>query len=416
MSLRVGIQGWGSEGDLRPLLALAARLRKRGHAPQLVFTPVDGKDYAPACRALDIPLQLVPSQAPVTLQELVRDAKSKDPTKLMNAVLERTFYPHLEAMYAAATGLAQTSDVVIGGSSSWPVKAAALRVGVPFVSLHYYPGVVPSRLIPPAIFPAWSWLARPGWALLRWLLDLAFRKPAQKFFAAKGLPPIRHAIPDVLFSERLNLLAASPSFWPPAPDWSSAFCVSGELLLDEEAEPWQPSDALRSFLDAPVRPVLFSLGSMEHMAPVRARQLLIDAARRAKLRAVIQSKAHADEGRDGDMYFVPWAPHRWLAPRCSVFVHHGGAGTTHAALRAGLPSVVLPFIFEQRLWAKRLEQVGALAGVTSFWRATPERVAGAIRRALPSVALQQRAAALARAMAQEDGAATAVDRVAGLVG
>ncbi len=87
MSMRVGIQGWGSEGDLQPLVALAVRLRLRGHVPRLVFTPVDGKDYGPVCRSLDIPLQLVPERAPTTLQELVRDAKSSNPTKLMKSVL-----------------------------------------------------------------------------------------------------------------------------------------------------------------------------------------------------------------------------------------------------------------------------------------------------------------------------------------
>jgi sterol 3beta-glucosyltransferase len=415
MSMRVGIQGWGSEGDLRPLLALALHLRRQGHQPHLVLTCVDGKDYAPACQALDIPLELVPKSAPVTLQELVRDAKSADPTKLMNAVLDRTFYPHLEAMYAAALALCARSDVVIGGSSSWVVKAAALATQVPFVSLHYYPGVVPSKIVPPAIFPNFRFLARPGWALLKLMMDLAFRGPARKFFAKKGLPPIRHAIPDVLFADRLNLLAASPSFFPPAPDWSDAFCVSGELRMPHDAEAWQPSPALTNFLHGGDKPVLMSLGSMEHMAPPRARDLLVNAARLSKLRAIIQTKTERTEGQDGDLYFLPWAPHDALARHCRAFVHHGGAGTSHAALRAGLPSIVLPFIFEQALWAKRLKQVGAARESRSFWRAKPEQLAASIRRTLTATATGERAAALARAMAQEDGAAVAIARLERLV-
>lgn len=411
MSLCVGIQGWGSEGDLRPLVALAARLKWAGHAPELIFTPVDGKDYAADCRALGVPLTLVPRDAPVTLQELVRDAKSRDPTKLMNAVLERTFYPHLEAMYAAALALCTRADVMVGGSSSWPVKAAALRARVPFVSLHYYPGVVPSRIVPPAIFPPWAWLARPGWALLGLLMDLAFRAPARKFFAAKGLPPIRHAIPDVLLSDHLNLLAASPAFWPRAPDWSERFCVSGELNMPVTSEPAQLPAALRVFLEQGPKPVLLTLGSMEHMAPARSRSLLIEAARRANVRAIVQSKASDEHGQAGDLYFLPWAPHAALLPSCAAVVHHGGAGTTHAALRAGLPSVVLPFIFEQRLWAKRLAQVGALAGWRSFWTATPDRLAQLIRAALSAPLPRVNAEKLAERMAHEDGASTALTRI-----
>jgi sterol 3beta-glucosyltransferase len=408
--MRVGIQGWGSEGDLRPLLALAARLGAEGHAAELVLTPVDGNDYAPSCRALGVPLRCVPESAPMTLQQLVREAKSADPSKLVKAVLELTFYPYLDAMYEAALALCARSDVVIGGSSSWVVKAAALASGVPFVSLHYYPGVVPSRVVPPAIFPNWRWLARPGWALLGLLMDLAFRGPGRKFFAQKGLPPIHHAIPDLLFSDRLNLLAASPSFWPPAPDWSRAFCVSGELVMPRSDE-WQPSAELSAFLHAGDAPVLMSLGSMEHLAPARARELLIASARSAGVRAIIQSKASPSEGREGDLYFLPWAPHDQLAARCSVFVHHGGAGTSHAALRAGLPSLVLPFIFEQGLWAKRLRQLGAAGAAISFWRARPERVAAALRTTLASSPRRAHAQRLSRAMQDEDGAATAIQRL-----
>jgi UDP:flavonoid glycosyltransferase YjiC (YdhE family) len=404
--MRIGMQGWGSEGDLRPMLAFAARLREQGHVPRLVLTSVDGVDYATSAEPLGIACQLVPGQLPVTLQELARDARHGNPTKLMHALLARTFYPFLEESYAAALALCAQSDVVIGGSSSWVLKAAAEVARVPFVSLHYYPGVVPSRIVPPAIFPNWRWLARPGWALLSLLMDLALAGPARKFFARKGLTSMRHVIPDLLFSARLNLLAASPSFFPPAPDWSGAFRVTGELRAPALAR-WRPSTELSDFLARGEKPILMSLGSMEHMAPARSRELLIASARAAGVRAIIQSKSAHGEGQDRDLYFLRWAPHERLAPLCSAFVHHGGAGTSHAALRAGLPSLVLPFIFEQGLWAKQLRRVGAAPKARSFWSARPAQVAGLIREALTTEKLRARANQLARALDSEDGALTA---------
>jgi hypothetical protein len=206
--MRVGLQGWGSEGDLRPLIALAARLRRSGHEANLVLTPVDGKDYRPLCESLDVALKVVPERMAVTLQQLVRDAKSKNPTKLSNAVLDLTFYPYIEAMYAASLDLCASSDVVVGGSSCWQLKAASLNAKVPFVALDFVPGIVPSREVPPAIFPSWPWLARPAWALLGVMFDMAFREAPRVFFAEKGLPPIRHTIPDVIFSDHLNLHAS----------------------------------------------------------------------------------------------------------------------------------------------------------------------------------------------------------------
>jgi sterol 3beta-glucosyltransferase/vancomycin aglycone glucosyltransferase len=86
---------------------------------------------------------------------------------------------------------------------------------------------------------------------------------------------------------------------------------------------------------------------------------------------------------------------------------HGGAGTTHAVLRAGQPSVVLPFIFEQQLWARRLQQVGAGGKFVSFWNATPENVAARIRQAIESEPMRHKALELASAMAPEDGTGVA---------
>jgi UDP:flavonoid glycosyltransferase YjiC (YdhE family) len=412
--MRVGLQGWGSEGDLRPLIALAARLRRSGHEARLVLTPVDGTDYGPLCESLDVALKVVPERMAVTLQQLVRDAKSADPMKLSKAVLDLTFYPYIEAMYAASLDLCASSDVVVGGSPCWQLKAASLHSKVPFVALDFIPGIVPSREVPPAMFPAWRWLARPAWALLGVMCDMAFRDAPRKFFAEKGLPPVRHAVPDVVFSDRLNLHAASPSFWPPAPDWSDIHCVCGEFLMSFEAETWAPSPALQTFLRDGSEPVLWTLGSWEHMAPERVRALLVDSAREAKMRAIIQTKTSDDEGRDGDLYFLPWAPHRHLAPLCSAVVHHAGAGTTHMALRSGKPALALPFIMEQRMWAKRLTQVGAGMSL-SFWKATPEKVGAMIREVVASVPLRRRASEMATAMTSEDGTGLAVHRLEGLV-
>jgi UDP:flavonoid glycosyltransferase YjiC (YdhE family) len=401
--MRVGIQGWGSEGDVRPLIALAARLRQEGHDSRLVLTPIDRRDYREECRGLGVPLEVVPESMGFSLEALVQGAQSSDPSKLSRAVLELGFTPHVEAMYSAAIELCERSDVIVGGSSSMCVKAAALKVGIPFVQVDYYPGIVPSKRVPPLGLASWGVFDGMRWALLRLALDLAFKKAPAAFFAAKGLPVPRHAIPDVIFSDRLNLHAASPTLCPPAPDWSDIHQVCGEFFLPERLAPWTPSPGLRAFLEEGAPPVFMSLGSMEHMAPERARNLLIEAARETKLRAILQSKRDGAEGRDGDLYFLPWAPHRHLFPLCSAIVHHGGAGTTHAALRAGRPSVVLPFIFEQRLWGARLRQVGAAPPSISFWRATAGKVARGVRSAVESPVMSAKAAELAQAMSAEDG-------------
>jgi sterol 3beta-glucosyltransferase len=184
--------------------------------------------------------------------------------------------------------------------------------------------------------------------------------------------------------------------------------------MPSESERWAPSPSLRAFLDEGSEPVLLTLGSWEHVIPNRARAMLVESARHAKMRAIIQTKLSNEETRDGDLFLLPWAPHRQLVPFCSLVVHHGGAGTTHMALRGGKPAVVLPFILEQRMWAKRVERVGA-GTWRSFWKVTPEKVGSMMRNVADSAPMRQRARDMATALATEDGTGTATSRLECLV-
>jgi UDP:flavonoid glycosyltransferase YjiC (YdhE family) len=377
---------------LRPLVALATRLRDDGHTLSLVFTVVDGTDHAARS---GLAVRTVPASMTFSLEEIVAHAgDDASPTKILEAVVAQTFRPHVDAMYEAALDLCDASDVVIGASSSWPLKAAALVKNVPYVVVDFFP-MVPSRVVPPTGLADWGWFNGARWMVVRKMLDMAFVREPAAFFAKKGLPVPRHAVPDVVHSDVLNLHAASETLCPRAPDWPASHVVCGELHLEE---PWSAPRELAEFIASGEPPVLMSLGSMEHLAPTRARDLLVAAAREARVRAIVQTKRAQSEGRDGDLYFASWLPHRHVLGSCRAIVHHGGAGTTHAAARAGCPSVVLPFIVEQRLWGQRLARLGA-ARVRSFWKATPERVARDIHEAL---ALAEPAKRIASSMSGEE--------------
>jgi sterol 3beta-glucosyltransferase len=104
-------------------------------------------------------------------------------------------------------------------------------------------------------------------------------------------------------------------------------------------------------------------------------------------------------------------PHDWLFPRMSAVVHHGGAGTTAAALRAGVPSVVLPFFADQPFWGWRVSRLGAGPRPVSFWRLTAQRLADAIRRATADGDIRARASTLGRTIRAESGVRRAVEVV-----
>jgi UDP:flavonoid glycosyltransferase YjiC (YdhE family) len=104
-------------------------------------------------------------------------------------------------------------------------------------------------------------------------------------------------------------------------------------------------------------------------------------------------------------------PHDWLFPRTALVVHHGGSGTSHAAARAGVPSVVVPFAGDQFFWARRMGERG-IAVTCPATRLDGDRLAHAVAAA-SAPALRDNARRVGQAMAREDGARTAVDRLLG---
>jgi sterol 3beta-glucosyltransferase len=102
-------------------------------------------------------------------------------------------------------------------------------------------------------------------------------------------------------------------------------------------------------------------------------------------------------------------PHDWLFPQIAAVVHHGGSGTTAAGLRAGVPSVVIPFFGDQPFWGRCVAELGVGPSPISLKRLTVERLAGAIRAAIGDERMQARAAALSRQIRAEDGVTRAVE-------
>ena len=140
-------------------------------------------------------------------------------------------------------------------------------------------------------------------------------------------------------------------------------------------------------------------------------EVLVEGARRAGVRAVIQLKSErrAEGHRDGQLYFLPRAPHTRLFPRCSFVVHHGGAGTSHTVARAGVPSVAVYFSDEQRSWGDRLAKHGLAPPPLSYFRTDPDAVAARIRAGLGAPEMSARAAAMAARMRGENGPAAATN-------
>jgi sterol 3beta-glucosyltransferase len=107
--------------------------------------------------------------------------------------------------------------------------------------------------------------------------------------------------------------------------------------------------------------------------------------------------------------FVDDVPHAWLFPRLAAVIHHGGAGTTGAGLRAGVPSIITPFVTDQWAWAERVAALDVGPRVPGIRKLTAEKLAAAIQTAVKDSAQRARAAALGAKIRAEDGLARAVE-------
>lgn len=227
------------------------------------------------------------------------------------------------------------------------------------------------------------------------------------------LPPYDRSVIDVVWSEAPPLLIGVSAHVVPRPrDWPPNVHLTGYWFLDEPAG-WAPPRELSDFLASGSTPVCVGFGSMVSEDPAADVRTIAAALERAGRRAVLLTGwaglgAHA-AGLPPTILPLASAPHSWLFPRMAAVVHHGGAGTTAAAFRAGVRQVVVPFITDQPSWGYRVRRLGVGPPPVPRRKLTAERLAAALLRALDDEGMAARAKELAERIRGEDGGRVAVD-------
>jgi sterol 3beta-glucosyltransferase len=185
--------------------------------------------------------------------------------------------------------------------------------------------------------------------------------------------------------------------------------VTGFWFLDSDR--WQPPKDLLRFLDDGPPPVYVGFGSVVARDPDLLTRLVLQAGQIAKQRLVLLSGwgALSQPAASKDVYFLQAAPHDWLFPRMAAVVHHGGAGTTAAGLRAGKPTITCPFFAVQFFWGRRVTALGVGPATMPRKRLTAERLAEAIIEAVSNPVMRQRANELGERIRQEDGVGKAIE-------
>lgn len=415
--MRIGLQTWGSDGDVRPLLALAGGLRAAGHEVTVAVTHIENRDYTPVGNALGFAVRAVGRLEPAVLQATGRKLITlTNPLAQLRVIARDLFDPSIDAMLDAAQVLCRENDLVIGHFLVHPLQAAAERAGVPSVPVFLAP-LIPSRQVPmPGLPDLGRFLNGLIWRCGGMVTDRMFLPPIAAVRRRLGLAVPRSLMRDVYRSKELNLVGVSPALFPRPGDWPDNVHLCGAFVLPEQGALDELPEDLQRFLGAGPPPVYLTFGSMLAADPQAAAtvRLLSDAVRIADCRGIVQCPPELDADRRpmDHLFFIGAAPHARIFPRCAAVVHHGGSGTTQAAARAGLPSVVVSHATDQAFWAVLLHRRGIAPRPLDRRSVTAGTLARAIRSVLASRAMQDRARTVGTAMGREDGIAYAVTRIA----
>ena len=415
--MKIGMQTWGSHGDIRPFLALAEGLQAAGHEVSLLITCVDSASYAALASAQGVKITVLASPVitPEEGEQIIQTVyNTRDPMAQMAKLLRLCFDPAEDAMFAAAQKLCTDSDLLIGHYFMHPLQIAAEKAGRPYVSVLLSHAGVPSAYSNPMGLPdSWKTGNRLLWWLAKAALNRVLKPYSNRLRKQLGLPPAGDVVTQVWISPQLTLLAVSPQICQPQVDWPVSVRACGFLDMPNFELEGSVPDALASFLRAGDAPVYMTLGSwMPQDIPTQTStlRLLADAARLAGCRAIIQGPSWQECGFTScdRVLYVNAAPHHAVFPHCHAILHHGGAGTTQSAALAGKPSIVVAHISEQEHWGRELQRMGIAGKPAKRCNVTVEALAKRIAFVRNSPLMQVRAKAVASAMRQENGVAEAV--------
>jgi len=397
---------FGTEGDSRPMIALCRGLRDAGHD----VTMLAERTAQPYAESLHVPFAALAGDMAAELHAesgtlLAKGGDFQYVARALAAIARR----NTSAWMRTAVEHARGSDIVIGaGLAIYVALSSAEYLHVPFIGAGLQP-MMPTREFASSFLPPWqlpAWANRASHRLVLAVLWRAFRGAVNDARRDVTQQPHRRAQWDGY----PVVCGISPTLVPQPRDWSERFAIVGYWWPPRESA-FSPDAALAEFLAAGERPVYVGFGSMLGFDRDRMLRIVLDAldGRRALL-SPGWSGFGAQASLPTNVRAIGHTPHAWLFPRTHIVVHHGGAGTTHAAARAGAPSVVLPFAADQFFWAERLRKVGIAPPYIRHAQLTAPLLQERLAEA-GDPAMAARARNVAAAMAHEHGVANAIERI-----
>jgi sterol 3beta-glucosyltransferase len=404
----------GSRGDVQPYLALGLGLQRAGHAVTLAASP----GFEPWIRSLGLgyaPVRFNPEEF-LHRREVQQSFQNwnRHPRRFLDLV--RQVQPLYAAIFDDFWQACQTAEAVVVSVVAYGGYDCAEKLGLRSCLTLTAP-LGPTTEFSSFVFPPGPRLGIYNWLTHILIETVAFTgiRAVQNRWRRRtlGLPPLPWGASHFARMRAAQvpwLYAYSPAVVPKPHDWPAWCQVTGYWFLDSPAD-YQPPEPLAKFLEAGPPPVYIGFGSASAETVDTLTKNVLCALQMTGQRGLLVSGwAGLGQARLPETVLrVDAAPHDWLFPRMAAAVHHGGAGTLGASLRAGLPTIVTPFNFDQFGWGAQVARLGVGPKALPFRNLTAEKLAAAIHTATTDQAMRARAAALGRQIRAEDGVGRAVE-------
>ncbi len=363
--MRVLIFALGSAGDVHPFLGVGRALAARGHA----VTVAANGHFERAVTGSDLGFR--PLGTAADYDRLCAQPHLWHPRKGLVTVLKQGAEPTYRPILDLVRELHVPGETVIVGSSlAFGARNARDLFGIPLVTVHLAPAVLPSLFRQPEIAAmpfrqsAPRFLRRLQWAFAGQVMDRLVLPELNRFRRAHGLPPARRIFHDWWHSPDRTIALFPEWFAPRQPDWPPQVRHTGFPLFDE-ADLRPPPPGLEEFLAAGDAPVVFTPGSAmaDCGAFFRGAVAALKAGRR---RGILLTRFTANLPPDlpPEIKHFPYIPFSEILPRAAALVHHGGIGTCAQALKAGIPHLILPMAHDQHDNLSRIRELGVGDGLS----------------------------------------------------
>lgn len=399
----------GSRGDIQPYVALGVGLRSAGHAVRLAthegfrdLVVEHGIEFAPVTH---------PPAALVADPLWRRWQQSGDRFDRYIAHLwhvAKAARPLLETMLDDFWAACQDADAVIASASGFgsPLMARTLGAGhswallQPMSRTRQFPHfMTPGRLrLPEALrYDTYKLADQVYWRVFRSAVSAwSERNLGTPFTSKRDSGGFLSRIPPPTFYGISGHVVPRPS------DWSADIHMHGFWFLEPHV-PWVPPVELMRFLDDGPAPVYVALPRINVHPPERLLDTVVKALHRCGQRGLVSIEGSPCPDLPSTVMAVRSVPHHWLFERVAAVIHHGGAGTTASALRAGVPSLGVPSFFDQPFWSRRVVDLGVGVDAIPARTVTADRLAASIGKVTSDADLRKRARSLARLIRQEHG-------------